>query len=64
VLSGILAKIWSTHSNALSAAACGVFPPVMMSAQAWPQTCWFWTSAQAGLKAQKFGRLGQQTFAD
>jgi hypothetical protein len=61
---GYFGKDLVDHLNALSAAACGVFPTVMMSAQAWPQTCWFWTSAQAGLKHEKNGRLGQQTFAD
>ena len=46
---GYLAKICSTHLNALSAAACGVIPSLMISAQAAPKTCWLRTSAQAGL---------------
>jgi hypothetical protein len=39
------AKISSTRLNAFSAAACGVIPPVMMSAQPTAQTCSFWTWA-------------------
>ena len=42
---GYFAKISSTRLNAFSAAACGVIPPVMMSAQATAQTCSFWTWA-------------------
>ena len=42
---GYFAKISSTRLNAFSAAAWGVNPPCMISAQAAPQTCSFWTWA-------------------
>ena len=42
---GYFAKISSTRLNAFSAAAWGVIPPIMMSAQPTAQTCSFWTWA-------------------
>jgi len=40
---GYSAKIASTRLNAFAAAASGVTPPIMISAQAVCQTCSFWT---------------------
>ena len=42
---GYFAKISSTRLNAFSAAACGVAPSFMISAQPACQTCSFWTWA-------------------
>jgi hypothetical protein len=42
---GYFANISSTRLNAFSAAARGVIPPIMMSAQPTAQTCSFWTWA-------------------
>jgi hypothetical protein len=42
---GYFVKISSTRLKALSAAACGAMPPLMMSAQAVGQTCSFSTLA-------------------
>ena len=42
----------------LLAAASGAIPFRMMSAQAMLNTCVFWTSAKAGLKAQNCGKVG------
>src|ERR1700756_2454564 len=55
---GYFAKISSTRLNVLSAAACGVIPPEMMSAQATAQTCSFCSWAYAGFEVQKVGTVG------